>query len=460
MIPVILSGGSGTRLWPISRAKLPKQFCQIFEQSLHSMTLNRLSHLSTPWVITNESLKDLTVKNLADLNLPTEQVILEPSSKNTAPAIALLCQLLRFKGLNDQVVGIFPADHLIEKEDKFFAALNLATQEALDNKIVTLGIEPLNPATGYGYIQTQPEFSKKQGEFNSYAVLKFHEKPDIKTAKSFLNQGSHFWNAGIFVFKVDAMISAFEKHQPDIWNKIKNLKSDFSNLKDIYNTVDNISIDYAILEKLTPEELFCVPCDIGWNDVGSWDAIADILGTSSDRKVEAEAQGNFVHGLPERTYAFAGVEDLIVIDTKDALLITKKDSTQYVKDIVDLLKLKKPQIIKEHMFEDRPWGRFEVLKDTPVFKSKVIHVNANQQISYQSHSKREEHWLITQGRGEVILNDQVIPVSPGTYVKIPLGAKHRIRNTHEETIEFVEVQMGSYFGEDDIVRYQDDYNRD
>lgn len=459
MIPVILSGGSGTRLWPISRAKLPKQFCQIFEQSLHSMTLNRLNHLSTPWVITNESLKDLTLKNLTDLNLPTDQVILEPTSKNTAPAVALLCHLLKLRGQEEQIVGIFPADHLIENENKFFAALNLATQEATDNKIVTLGIEPLHPATGYGYIQTQPQFSKNQGEFHSYSVLKFHEKPDAKTAKSFISQGSHFWNAGIFVFKVDSMISAFEKHQPDIWSKIKNVKSDLSNLKEIYNIVDNISIDYAILEKLSPNELSCVPCDIGWNDVGSWDAIADILGNSSDKKVEAEAHGNFVHGLPDRTYAFAGVDDLIVIDTRDAILITKKEASQYVKDIVDLLKLKKPHIIKDHMFEDRPWGRFEVLKDTPAFKSKVIQINPNQQISYQSHSKREEHWLITQGRGEVILDEKIIPVSPGTYVKIPLGAKHRIRNPNLETIEFVEVQMGSYFGEDDIVRYQDDYNR-
>jgi len=459
MIPVVLSGGSGTRLWPVSRTKLPKQFCNLFEQSLHSMTLNRLSRLSSPWVITGESLQDLTRRNLLDLSLEPKNIILEPASKNTAPAIALLCKLMSLQNKQNEVVGVFPADHLIEKEEKFFAALNLAKDEAEEGKIVTLGIEPDHPATGYGYIETQSSVSKKQGEFNSHKVLKFHEKPDLKTAEAFLKQGTYFWNAGIFIFKVSSMMAAFEKHQPILWKSFETLKSDLSNLKDIYTTVSNISIDYAILEKLSVDELTCVPCDIGWNDVGSWDAIADILGSSSDKKVEAKSENNFVHGLPERTYAFAGVKDLIVIDTQDALLVTKKGESQTVKEVVELLKLKAPKLLKEHQFEDRPWGRFEVLKDTKIFKSKVIQVNPHQQISYQSHAKREEHWLITQGKGEVVLDGKVIPVSPGTYVKIPLGSKHRIRNTQEEPIEFVEVQMGSYFGEDDIVRYQDDYDR-
>lgn len=460
MIPVVLSGGSGTRLWPVSRTKLPKQFCAIFEQSLHSMTLARLGRLGAPWVITSQTLRDLTVKNLNDLGMNPKNLILEPLAKNTAPAIALLTYSLMQQGLTEEAVGIFPADHIIENEEGFVSAVHLAKEEALNGKVVTLGIKPDHPATGYGYIQTASEVLSQQGKLTSHSVLKFHEKPSLEKATSFVKDGGFFWNAGIFVFKVNTMAELFKTHQPQLWAEVSNLKSDKSNIESVYAKVDNISIDYAIMEKLSPTHLACIPCDIGWNDVGSWDAIADILGgTSVENKIEVRAKNNFIQSSIDKTYAFVEVDDLVVVDTTDALLISKRGSSQGVKDAVDILKLKKPQVLKEHTFEERPWGRFEILKDTDVFKSKVIQVNPAQQISYQSHSKREEHWLITQGQGEVILNDETIPVKPGSYVKIPLGAKHRIRNPGQTAIEFVEVQMGTYFGEDDIVRYQDDYQR-
>lgn len=465
MIPVVLSGGSGTRLWPVSRNKLPKQFCHIFSDSLHSMTLQRLMRLSKPWVVTSQSLKDLTERQVRDLELNTSQIVYEPQAKNTAPAIALLCHILEQKAQKEEIVGIFPADHLIEKEDVFLSAVNLARDEAKNGKVVTLGIQPCDPATGFGYIQTTKEFSVKHGDLKSHSVVKFHEKPSLETAKSFLAEGNYFWNAGIFVFKVSKMIELFKKFQPEMWTQITKVKSDLSNIKEIYESLANISIDYAIMENLKSDSLACIPCDIGWNDVGSWDAISEILNgnqtnENNNYKVEVKGSNNFIHSnINEKTYAFAEVNDLIVVDTADALLVTRKGSTQTVKDIVDVLKLKKPKVITDHVFEERPWGKYEILKDTEAFKSKVIHVNPKQQISYQSHAKREEHWLITQGDGEVILNDKSIPVHPGSYVKIPLGAKHRIKNTGEKTIEFVEVQMGTYFGEDDIVRYQDDYNR-
>lgn len=460
MIPVVLSGGSGTRLWPVSRTKLPKQFCSIFEQSLHSMTLTRLAKLGTPWVITSQTLRDLTIKNLNDLGMNSKNLILEPMAKNTAPAIALLTYSLLQQGHNEDVVGIFPADHIIESEEGFVAAVHLAKDEALKGKVVTLGIKPDHPATGYGYIQTDAKVLSQQGKLTSYSVLKFHEKPSFEKASAFINEGSFFWNAGIFVFKVSVMADLLKTHQPQMWSEVSNLKTDLANIDAIYSKVDNISIDYAIMEKLTSENLACIPCDIGWNDVGSWDAIADILGgTGVENKIEVRAKNNFIQSSIDKTYAFVEVDDLVVVDTADALLISKKGATQGVKDAVDILKLKKPKVLKEHTFEERPWGRFEILKDTEAFKSKVIKVNPEQQISYQSHSKREEHWLITQGEGEVVLNDAIIPVKQGSYVKIPLGAKHRIRNPGKTAVEFVEVQMGTYFGEDDIVRYQDDYSR-
>lgn len=463
MIPIILSGGSGTRLWPISRTKLPKQFCEIFKQSLHANTIERLSPLGTPWIITSQSLKDLTYRDAKTFKIPQNQIVLEPMARNTAPAIALICALFNAQNKTQEVVGIFPADHLIADEKKFQRALALATETALQSKIVTLGLKPTHPATGYGYIQIdtghQGQLKENQMGSSAFKVEKFHEKPFYDLAKNFVESGNYFWNAGVFIFKVSTMIEALKKYQPQLWKKMEALKSDLSNLKSIYEEVESISIDYAIMEKLPSEQLSCVPCDVGWSDVGSWDAIQEILGTDSPHKVEVQAQNNFVHSALNKKYAFIDVNDLIVVDTEDATLIAKKGSTQAVKDVVDVLKAKDLRLTQDHVFEHRPWGKYEILRDENHFKSKVIQVLPHEQISYQSHAKREEHWLVTKGLGEVILDDKVIPVTAGTYIKIPLGAKHRIRNTSNQIVEFVEVQLGSYFGEDDIVRYQDDYQR-
>lgn len=463
MIPIILSGGSGTRLWPISRTKLPKQFCEIFKQSLHSNTIERLLTHGSPWIITSQALKDLTYRDAKTYKIPQNQIVLEPAARNTAPAIALICSILSAHNNSQEVVGVFPADHLIADEKKFQSALALAQETALQSKIVTLGLKPSHAATGYGYIQinnnSQSQIGEKSFGSSAFKVEKFHEKPSQDLAQKFVDSGNYFWNAGIFIFKVATMIEAFKKYQPQLWNKMELLKSDLSNLNSIYEQVESISIDYAIMEKLPSEQLSCIPCDVGWSDVGSWDAIQEILGTDSVQKVEVQAQNNFVHSALNKKYAFIGVDDLIVVDTEDATLISKKGSTQAVKDVVEALKTKGSHLVQDHVFEHRPWGKYEILRDENHFKSKVIQVLPFEQISYQSHAKREEHWLVTQGVGEVILDDKVIPVTVGTYVKIPLGAKHRIRNTSKQIFEFVEVQLGSYFGEDDIVRYQDDYQR-
>jgi len=462
MIPVILSGGSGTRLWPVSRAKYPKQFCELFDDSLQTLTLKRLSRFGNPWIITSLALRDFTEKKAREAGFDKVEVVYEPMGKNTAPAIALLCKLMELKGKANEVVGVFPADHLIEKEDILTAAVELAQTCAHENKVVTLGLKPTEPATGYGYIQTEklPYNYKKQ--MSSYSVLKFHEKPNLDLAKEFLRDGSYYWNAGIFIFPVKLMIELFEKYQPQIWDALSSLKADLSNLKEIYASMPSISIDYAIIEKLTSKDLLCVPCNPGWSDVGSWDAVADVYNRSGRPRgnpIEVRSKNNFVLPKEGKRYAFVGIDDVIVVDTEDALLISKKGETQDVKLVVDRLKKEGSKIVNEHVYEERPWGRFEILRDKNHYKSKVISVNPHQQFSYQSHNKREEHWIITAGVGEVTLDDKVIPVKTGTYVKIPLGAKHRMHNTGDTPLEFIEVQLGSYFGEDDIVRYQDDYNR-
>lgn len=462
MIPVILSGGSGTRLWPVSRTKYPKQFCDLFDESLQVSTLRRLSQFGSPWIVTSHTLRDFTEKNAKEAGFQNLRFIYEPSGRNTAPAIALLCKILEMEGKTQEIVGIFPADHLIGKENVFSAALELAESSAREKKVVTLGLTPTGPATGYGYIQTEKQPYNYKKQVSSYPVLKFHEKPNLELAKDFLKDGSYYWNAGIFVFPVDLMIEIFEKYQPNIWDGLENLKADLSNLNEIYATMPSISIDYAIMEKLSSQELLCVPCNPKWSDVGSWDAVANVyekMGKDQTNLIEVDSKNNFVLPLEHKHYAFVGVDDVIVVDTNDALLIAKRGETENVKAVVERLKNEAPKLAHEHTFEERPWGRFEIIRDQEHFKTKLIRVDAKQQISYQSHAQREEHWVIVKGQGEVVLNDQVIPVKAGSYVKIPLQAKHRVRNTGNQPFEMIEVQLGSYFGEDDIVRYQDDYRR-
>jgi len=242
---------------------------------------------------------------------------------------------------------------------------------------------------------------------------------------------------------------------PETWAAINELKADHSNLKEVYSKCPSQSIDFGVMEKL--KEQVCIPADLGWSDVGSWDEIANMQ--DSAPKFEADAKGNYFYSKQNRVAGFVDVNDLIVVDTADALLITKKGSSQKVKHIVDQMNVAKDIRTQEHPFEFRPWGKFEILRDTENFKSKVIHVNPGQQLSYQSHNKRAEHWVIIKGHPEVVLNDVVHKLNPGENIYIPLQAKHRIRNPGTEVVEFVEVQVGSYFGEDDITRYQDDYKR-
>ena len=463
MIPIVLSGGSGTRLWPISRRKFPKQFCEIFDDSLQNLTLKRVAQLGQPVLVTGQDLKTLTEIHVKKSKVSVKQVIYEPKAKNTGPAVLVACQWLKMMGLENESAGFFPADHLIQDEQEFLSAVRLASTINETGRLVTLGVRPTYPETGYGYIQKTKKSLKDGSEV--FGVVQFHEKPDLEKAKKFLMTQEYLWNAGIFVGHVKTFLKSFEKFQNEMWKVAQDLKSDLSNMSEIYEKMPNISLDYAIMEKLSENELAVVPVDLGWNDVGSWDAVAEhfmalglnakgaeVLSTKTDPQ-------HFVFSQTGREVSFVDVDNLIVVDTPDTLMIASKGSSQKVREIVDQLNQKKSKLAEETSSEERPWGHFEVLKDTEDFKSKVIQVWAHSQISYQSHAKRAEHWIITKGKGEVVLNDQVIPVQVGSHVFIPIGAKHRIRNNSDATLEFVEVQLGTYFGEDDIVRYSDDYNR-
>jgi mannose-1-phosphate guanylyltransferase/mannose-1-phosphate guanylyltransferase/mannose-6-phosphate isomerase len=459
MIPVIMSGGSGTRLWPLSREMYPKQFCDLMEESLMVKTINRLQALGECRVVTTEKLKVLTEKSLNQVSLPLQNAIYEPAGRNTAPAVALICKKLQLEGLQDQVVGIFPADHIIEKEAEFLKTMELASDVAKNNLIVTLGIKPSFPATGYGYIETTNNEAGKLEHLKCYKTEGFREKPKEEVAEEYLRKGNFFWNAGIFIFKVSHMIGLFEKHAPDIWERMQDLNEDLSNLDELYKEVRSESIDYAIMENTN--EIACVPCDIGWSDLGSWDEVANHydqkLG-SGGVEISLESKNNFVFSSTSKAVALVGVEDLIVVDTGDTLLVCNKGESQKVKEVVAQLK-DRHYSSKEHLFEHRPWGKYTVLHDAPEFKVKRIVINPGEALSYQLHDRRSEHWVIIGGKGTVVLNDEEHQLEVGDSIEIPRKAKHRMMNTTNEDLEFVEVQTGDYFGEDDIKRFSDQYGR-
>lgn len=464
MIPVILSGGSGTRLWPVSRANYPKQFCEFYDRSFLRTTVDRLKDFGSPYIVTVKEMESLTGRAGKEAGLEADHLIYEPYAKNTAAAVALVCHLLKQKGQGEEVVGIFPADHLITDVKAFTAAVKLGIECAQAGEVATLGIQPRYPATGYGYIETTTEIFKNQGGLKAQVVKGFREKPDVKTAEGFVSSGIHFWNAGMFIFKASVMADHFAKLMPALWKGITAIKPDMSNANYQYALLESKSLDYGIMEKLTRQ--ICIPADMGWSDVGSWDELARLADEFPDLKTgtlahvfSEQSQGNYVFSIRPKVVGMVGIEGLIVVDTPDALLIARKGESQKVKDLVDQLKQAGQAEATEHPFETRPWGGFEVLSDRPEFKVKTITVEPLQQLSYQSHTKREEHWLVLKGEAEVVLNDQVHRLKAGESIRIPLGAKHRMRNPGRTALQFIEVQTGSYFGEDDIVRYQDDYNR-
>ncbi len=462
-IPIIMSGGSGTRLWPISRTKYPKQFSELLEKPLQTLTIERLQKYGAGLLVTTEKLKDLTERDIIQNGLKIEKVLYEPTGKNTAAAVALSCKYLQLSGREKEVVGVFPADSLVSKTEEFDSALKAAVQAAENGFVVTLGIKPRSAETGLGYIQVK---ERALNTHKATEVLRFHEKPTLDKARGFIADGHYFWNAGIFIFKVSKMIELFKAHEPDLWKLIDSLDPKLSNLAAVYAEVKSISVDYAIIEKLTAAELRCVPCDIGWSDVGSWDALVEVTEGMPFKKeslkkqpVQIAAKANSVFSHQNKKYGIIGCDDLIVVDTADALMICKKNDSQKVKELVEALKHSDEKITDEHVFENRPWGRFEVLRDESYFKSKIIRVEAGQKISYQSHAKRAEHWVIVKGEAVVVLNDKEHLVKQGEHIFIPQQSKHRILNNTSSVVEFIEVQVGSYFGEDDIVRYQDDYGR-
>ena len=506
MLPFVLSGGSGTRLWPVSRADFPKQFCELFEEPLLTATLRRLRPLAGPagevGVVGSARTEHLVRRALAELGLPERWALFEPRGRNTAPAIALLCHRLLQEGRGADVAGSFHADHRIADEATFRRAVALAERCAAAGQVATLGIRPTAPDTGFGYVELAAEpFAQEENPpagpipggkpLRAFPVRSFREKPDPATARRYLESGRFVWNAGMFVFRVEVMAGHFERLMPELWTTIRKVEADLSNLVEVYAGIEPQSIDHGVMEHLA--EQVSIPCDLGWSDVGSWDEVARLresgpyfavgIDASSPAASEAGAAseggpatapaaegggsggeaaahaGSFVLPHRDRVYGLAGVDDLLVVDTADALLIARRGSSQAVKELVERLRAAGRPEADQHAFEVRPWGRFEVLRDEADFKSKVIRVDPGRRLSYQSHEHRAEHWVIVRGRAEVTLDGRLLHLDPGDHVFIPRGARHRIANPGEEPVLLVEVQLGSYFGEDDITRYEDDFGR-
>jgi mannose-1-phosphate guanylyltransferase/mannose-1-phosphate guanylyltransferase/mannose-6-phosphate isomerase len=428
-------------------------------------SIHRLSAFGAPYVVTLESMRPLTTRLFRELGLPESHIVYEPIGKNTAAPIALVCHLQILEGQGDQVLGIFPADHLITDEPMFQKVCRLAAETAQKGHVVTLGIQPRNPETGYGYIEITDDVVAAANSLKAHRIAGFHEKPTHQVAEEFLRTKRHFWNSGIFVAKASVLAEHFKKHMPDLWKKISAVPRNLDGLKYSYASLEAISIDYGIMEKIA-SDIVCIPSDFGWSDAGSWDEMArldDEAGTlKSDSQAQIfteNAQDNFVFSISPKVVGLVGVQDLIVVDTPDALLITKRGDSQKIKPLVDSIKKAGVAAASEHPFETRPWGRFEILSDRKDFKVKRIVVDPGQQLSYQSHTRRDEHWVIVGGDATVTIDDTVHHLRAGEHVFIRRGHKHRMSNNGSTQVVFVEVQMGDYFGEDDIVRYQDDYNR-
>ncbi len=461
---VILAGGSGSRLWPLSRQNLPKQFLSLDgDASLLQTTINRLSP-----VIESENVLIVTQeahsKGEAYHALLPYQMLFEPVARNTAPAIALAAAYLAADGA-DPIMVVLPADHIIKDEERFRARLNIAIGAAQSGKLVTFGIQPMRPDTGFGYIKAHPGDTP-----DVYMVERFTEKPDSATAERFLKEGGYYWNSGMFVWRASAILAEIRQHLPAVYKVVQDIIADRRIVGSFQKAVEkhfpampSISIDYGVLERSSNVSL--VPCDIGWNDVGSWQAVHEIApkdanGNALQGNVIALDCKNSLIRAEKRLVAAIGVEDLCVIETADAVLISKSDQTQRVREVVDVLHQRGST---EHVFHakvNRPWGSYTVLEDDPDgFKIKRIEVAPGARLSLQSHEQRSEHWVVVSGTATVTNGEDVILVHKNQSTYIPIGSKHRLENHGSEPLHIVEIQVGEYLGEDDIQRYEDNYGR-
>ena len=477
MLPVIISGGSGTRLWPVSREARPKPFMKVKDgATLLQSTLSRsaaLPGVSDIVIVTNrdhhfQSREQIEAMG-GSLGKAKVSFLLEPLGRNTTAAIAMAAFLAAERHGGDTLLLVLPADHLVEDRQAFAKAVAAAVPEAARGNFVTFGIVPTGPETGYGYIQCAGTFVQDQaGE-----VKRFVEKPDLERARGFLASGDHLWNSGMFCFRADAILAAIQRFAPDIYAKTEeSWKRSAAAAKDpsavaieseVFVQTPSISIDYAVMEKA--DNVKVVPSAFGWSDIGSWRSISELAEPDAQgNKVIGEAvlvdsANNYVQGEGGRMIAAVGVRDLVIVDTPDALLVGHRDQTQSVKDVVDQLRKSGHESAKLHRTVYRPWGTYTVVEEGPHYKMKRIVVKPRASLSLQSHQHRSEHWVVISGLAEIVNGEQTLRLEHDQSTYIPAGHKHRLSNPGDEDLVIIEVQTGAYLGEDDILRFDDIYGR-
>ena len=468
----ILAGGSGTRLWPLSRQSLPKQFLSLAgEKILMELTIKRLRpYVSSKniLIVTNEQ----HANGEAYQTLSPYQMLLEPVGRNTAPAIAIAAAWLRrHSNEPDPIMIVLPADHIIQNIPAFHKALEQAVKEAADGSLVTFGICPTRPDTGFGYIKTATTSSPVE---NVLQVERFIEKPDFATASQYLQEGNYFWNSGMFVWRAATILKCIKQHLPEVHRVLNEITNAWDQGDDaqqsvsrIFPSMPTVSIDIGVMEKVAANNssnLKVIPCDISWSDIGSWDAVHEILKKDTRNNV---AQGNvlaidcdntLIHSN-HRLITAIGVKDICLIETADAILVAKRGETQRVCEIVDALKKCNAQEQINHLTVYRPWGSYTVLEEQPGFKIKRITVNPGAILSLQRHQQRSEHWTVVSGTATVVCGEELLTVITNQSVYIPVRSKHRLENKGKIPVQLIEVQVGEYLGEDDIERFNDVYGR-
>lgn len=460
MTNIILCGGSGTRLWPISRTLMPKQFVQLFDgQSLFQLTVTRNQKVcGAQMIVSNAEQYFLAVDQLAELRATENTFLLEPLGRNTAPAIALACMALP----HDEIVLVTPSDHLIRDEKAYLNVVRKAKELAAQENIVTFGITPDYPETGFGYI-----------EASHFDVLSFKEKPDTVTAQHYIDAGNYYWNSGMFCFKAGIFLDELAAHSPEIFtactqafnNAAKDTAPTTNRLTRIAHAdmaaIPENSIDYAVMEKSPHVKV--IPSDIGWSDLGSFDALYNELpkngdvNTANPDHISIDSHNNLI--LSSKTVATIGIDDLIIIDTEDALLVSKKGASEKVKEVVAELKKRNSHLPNIHLTAHRPWGTYTVLEDTAGYKIKRIVVRPGKRLSLQKHFHRNEHWIVVSGTATVTVGEKIFLVRPNESTYIKMGETHRLENTGKIDLVLIEAQVGEYTGEDDIVRLDDDFKR-
>ncbi len=471
IIPVILCGGSGSRLWPLSRESYPKQFLSLKKEDKYSLlqnTIKRIStlkNLKTPILVCNEEHRFIVAEQMRELNIQDFIILLEPFGRNTAPAI-ILAALKSLEIEDDPTLLVLSSDHEIKKNNQFLTVINMGLRFAEMNKLVTFGVVPSSPETGYGYIKATKHFGKN---IEGFEIESFIEKPDKETAQKLIKDNRYTWNSGIFMFKSVEIIKEIKKFSPEILLCCQNainksiLDLDFQRLdKASFEKCDDVSIDIAVMEKTSKG--IVIPLDAGWSDVGSWDVIwenskKDTNGNHIEGKVLLENTKNSYLRSEDRLVVGIDLNDLIIIETRDSILISNKKSSQKIKNIVNQLKKNKIPEGKTHSKVYRPWGNYLSVVEDSKWQVKLIQVKPGEKLSLQMHHHRSEHWIIVSGTAKVELDDKELVLYENQSIYIPLGSKHRLSNPGKINLKLIEVQSGSYVGEDDIVRFEDIYGR-